>query len=1123
MKELSSIKKVEKFNLSEIYNYKLEESLIEKIDDKDLVKNINIDECRFFKLNELVYDDKFPYREAFQNVLATIYSSMYNFIYVISGNKQGANIYFGIAKNQSYKGEIELSITDYSKEILKASFEGNFQGSKLINLNRNEIEKEIFEPLKKSNNLSFLGGVPSKSQKSDDTPDFQGIDRLINAMYGEQWQMIIVCEPVKKEEISEIKDEVYDLYENLHENAKVSFQSSETKGSSKSYSDTETTNISNTTGSNESKTFTDGENKGRSINESKNTSKSESKSFSETKSNSIGYNESESETVGTNQSLSNSKSDTSNRSKTKGSSESKSHNSGSSGNSKSNSESTSDSITESSSSTDGSSKTMGENNSQSRTKGSNKNESTSKGDSESISNTEGFTHGESSTYSISSSTALSKGVSESFTEGKSIGKSETFSENINASQSNTREKINKKAAEFLKYIDEELLNRLKSGSNKGLFKTAIYLTAENNAVNERLRYNVISIFQGDNVSFSQLYSFKMSGRLKEKGKKIISDFQIHNVLEEKAVDNLALLQGIPVKNEKLSISSYMTGEEISLIAGLPLKEIPGISLKEGIEFGLNCSQDNGKDNFEIGHIIYRGKELINNNVTLNKRSLNKHVFVSGITGSGKTTTCKKLIESSELPFLIIEPAKTEYREMINMKSCKDLVVYTLGNEKGLPFRFNPFEVLPNENFTAHIDMLKAAFATAFDFEASMPQILEIAIYKAYEKYGWDVDEGTNKYFERGDSEEVLYWPTLSDLIDNLNLVVKEQKFGPELEGNYRGSLISRIANLTYGSKGKMLNCKRSIDFLEMLDEKVVLEMEELKSPSDKSLMMALILSRLNEAIKIKYNDNKEFQHISLIEEAHRLLSKPSVGEDNSKRYSVQMFTDMLAEVRKYGESLIIVDQIPNKLADDVLKNTATKIIHKILAKDDKEVVGDTMYMNDEQKKFLSNLKTGEAIIFSDNWSKPVQVKIRNNIKEETCLNGSEIFSLNINKNVLKKQHLYYSELEMSNIFLNNEEINSYRKNRKTITDRIKGLLLDIKKDDLEEWIQKYYELVNLTNILEDMHLNKLIFKNLFLLQIVNIKDMADQIKLVTNIIENNQDSIMLKKNVEELKIILKNK
>ena len=41
---------------------------------------------------------------------------------------------------------------------------------------------------------------------------------------------------------------------------------------------------------------------------------------------------------------------------------------------------------------------------------------------------------------------------------------------------------------------------------------------------------------------------------------------------------------------------------------------------------------------------------------------------------------------------------------------------------------------------------------------------------------------------------------------------------------------------------------------------------------------------------------------------------------------------MLAEVRKYGESLIIVDQIPNKLTPEVLKNTNTKLFIKYLHK-----------------------------------------------------------------------------------------------------------------------------------------------------------------------------------------------
>lgn len=182
-----------------------------------------------------------------------------------------------------------------------------------------------------------------------------------------------------------------------------------------------------------------------------------------------------------------------------------------------------------------------------------------------------------------------------------------------------------------------------------------------------------------------------------------------------------------------------------------------------------------------------------------------------------------------------------------------------------------------------------------------------------------------------------------------------------LEGNYRGSLISRIKNLTCGAKGRMLNCPRSVDFTELLHHHVVLEMEELKSPQDKALIMALVMGRLAEAVKIEYRRDRSFRHITLVEEAHRLLTKVVPGDGESQKYSVGVFTDMLAEIRKYGESLIIVDQIPNKLSEDVLKNTATKIVHKLLARDDKEVIGDTMMLDEAQKTFLSNLRTGRLL------------------------------------------------------------------------------------------------------------------------------------------------------------------
>ena len=524
----------------------------------------------------------------------------------------------------------------------------------------------------------------------------------------------------------------------------------------------------------------------------------------------------------------------------------------------------------------------------------------------------------------------------------------------------------------MKYIDETLLPRLSSGSNRGMFNTAVYLLTEARSVNTRLRNNVMAIFQGSSTAFTPLMTSEPIPFGNWFGS--LSDLQIHGVIDHNN-SPYDILFGRSKRGNKINLATCLTSAEAGIIAGLPLAEVPGIALRRYVPFGLNPSTDprGGADEITLGQLVYGDKALADNAVRLQKPVLNKHIFVTGITGSGKTVTCKRLLQAVDCPFLVIEPAKTEYPELIVQEGMDDLIVFTIGSENGLPLRFNPFEMLPGENLTAHIDMVKAAFMNSFDFEASMPQIFEMAMYRAYRRCGWDIDSG--EYDEEAGAAHK--WPTLSSFRAELEAVVKDQKFGAELEGNYRGSLISRIDNLTYGAKGKMLDCRQSIDFQKLLRRRVVIEMEDLKSPADKALIMALIMGRLIEAVKYEHRRDRKFQHITLIEEAHRLLSKVMPGDGEGKKYSVGMFTDMLAEIRKYGESLIIVDQIPNKLAEDVLKNTATKIVHKLVAQDDKEVIGDTMMLEDDQKKFLSNLLTGRAIVFTENWHKPVCVQVDN--------------------------------------------------------------------------------------------------------------------------------------------------
>lgn len=66
------------------------------------------------------------------------------------------------------------------------------------------------------------------------------------------------------------------------------------------------------------------------------------------------------------------------------------------------------------------------------------------------------------------------------------------------------------------------------------------------------------------------------------------------------------------------------------------------------------------------------------------------------------------------------------------------------------------------------------------------------------------------------------------------------------------------------------------------------------------------------------------QHLLVIEEAHRLLKnigteRASENMGNPKGKAVEHFTNMIAEMRSYGQGVIIAEQIPTKLASDVIK------------------------------------------------------------------------------------------------------------------------------------------------------------------------------------------------------------
>lgn len=73
-------------------------------------------------------------------------------------------------------------------------------------------------------------------------------------------------------------------------------------------------------------------------------------------------------------------------------------------------------------------------------------------------------------------------------------------------------------------------------------------------------------------------------------------------------------------------------------------------------------------------------------------ALTKHCFITGMTGSGKTTSCFNLLLQLYrlgIPFLVIEPVKSEYRSLLTQ--IPSLQIFTVGDEDAAPFRLNIFE------------------------------------------------------------------------------------------------------------------------------------------------------------------------------------------------------------------------------------------------------------------------------------------------------------------------------------------------------------------------------------------------------------------------------------------------
>ena len=391
--------------------------------------------------------------------------------------------------------------------------------------------------------------------------------------------------------------------------------------------------------------------------------------------------------------------------------------------------------------------------------------------------------------------------------------------------------------------------------------------------------------------------------------------------------------------------------------------------------------------------------------------------------------------------------------------------------------------------------------------AAMPAILKESMEKAYISVGWDLEMSENP---RGQK-----YPNFADLLEQIENVINESKYSSDSKGDYSGALLTRVHSLTNGLNS-LIFCNDDLTDYDLFDKNVIIDLSRVGSSETKSLIMGILVMKLNQYRMSSGKINSPLSHITVLEEAHNLLKRTSTEQSsegaNLLGKSVELLSNSIAEMRTYGEGFIIADQSPGLLDMSVIRNTNTKIILRLPDKSDRELVGYSAGLDEEQIEELSKLKRGVAAVYQNDWVEPVLVQVRKCGVSEVIYN----FNNEVNKNNFKD-----IQTQLINFLIQgrvNEKLNF---SIERVEKELNTLgLSSLNYEFIEEQILEYQEKGNL-EIWKDINFKKLSrritdilgvrnsIENIVLTAIDN-KQLTDMLAIiVNNVIENPSEAVRI--------------
>lgn len=373
----------------------------------------------------------------------------------------------------------------------------------------------------------------------------------------------------------------------------------------------------------------------------------------------------------------------------------------------------------------------------------------------------------------------------------------------------------------------------------------------------------------------------------------------------------------------------------------------------------------------------------------------RHAFIGGSTGAGKSWTVAKIIEQmSVLPTVnaIVFDLHGEYSPLVG-DGIQQLKVAGPADIEAKHTLDDGVLYLPY--WLLSYEALVSLFVDRSDQNAPNQAMIMAR----------EINAAKRKYLEDGKHDDVLSHFTvdspvpfdLKDLLAKLNEINVEMvpgaKAGTEKMGEFHGKLarmISRLENKISDRRlGFLFNGGKDIlDFswLEKLTSRIlgstsengkagikIIDFSEV--PSDVLPLIVSLVARV--AFSVQQWTPSELRHpvALLCDEAHLYLPQRNMA-DSADDVSIGIFERIAKEGRKYGVSLVVISQRPSEVNKTVLSQCSNFVSMRLTNAEDQGVI--KKLLPDSLGGFseiLPTLDTGEALVVGDASLLPSRIRI----------------------------------------------------------------------------------------------------------------------------------------------------